>query len=509
MLGWWGWLWWFARQCRDRENLYSWVHVQLKRDGFSITFSLLTLLSAAILLWAYHSRLPMWKRIAACCCFIVGGIIIPFLAGAFLLIGDMGFPAGWPQDLGRLVFLMVTPVVFLLTVIAVLWRHRSRPRLLVYYLGFAWLVGWLLIPLILAGSLKRAFHHFTHPEFDGVLLTVLSMAIVLIASWWIKNQKCKLWVFCLAGLIAGPGIYLKRLTDKTDQPRLPVVYSPDAIQTTEVLVPVSDQRINGHRELRFDTRKIRNLPDAAVDSKSVVIHQISEVAAKSDQSISLSRLKPYLTMGWDQPLDTGFRHTWRVQLDLPDNGGPGYAGRMKIEGEFRGLRRRPFISLPAGKPGQVLLPGSRFFVTLHPRSENIKHAQARWSLKRIQWSPHGALARDSRRLDADPYDARPDWTISFSPAPPRPFTFHFYSRMGQFRAFYSESDLSCTMRWELFDAEEYKILTHTDRARLRVERLNEWERWLNMATMTLYESVEEIVFPFCLEAEVPLIKPTP
>jgi hypothetical protein len=54
---------------------------------------------------------------------------------------SMAYPEGWRGDMARALLITLTPILCLLTAIAVLWRHRSRPRLLVHYLGLAYLAG--------------------------------------------------------------------------------------------------------------------------------------------------------------------------------------------------------------------------------------------------------------------------------------------------------------------------------------------------------------------------------
>ena len=174
MVGWWVWLWWFAGQSRDLTHWYSWVSVQLKRDGFSITFGILTFLSAMVLAWAWHSTIEVWKRTVVCCGIMVGGIILPVLAGAYSLIANIGYPEGWHWDMARAGLVTVTPILCLLSGLGVLWLHRSRPMFLVCWLGFAYLGGWLVVPLLLSGNLKKGFHHFTHLRFENVGMTLLA-----------------------------------------------------------------------------------------------------------------------------------------------------------------------------------------------------------------------------------------------------------------------------------------------------------------------------------------------
>ncbi len=508
MLGWWSWLWWFSGQCRDLENLYSWVYFQLKRDGFSITFGALTFLSAVVLAWAWHSKLKVWKRIAASCFIIVGGIILPVLAGAFSLMVNIDFPDGWGRDMARAVLLTFTSVLCLLAVMVVLWLHRSRPRLLVYYLWSAYLAGWLLIPLLLSGRLKRGFYHFTHPRFEGVLLTLLSLIVVLVASWTIRNQKHKLWVFFLAGLIAGSGFLLRRFS-KELRPSLPETVHSAGIRTTRPLPALSDRTGNSVRSIRFDSAQLLGLPDPAVHFQSLEITRISESTAHTGESYDVTRLRPYLTMGWNHPPDAAARQEWLIEMQLSDNGGPRYQGTLKLEGIFRGLRRRPVVSLPAGKTSQLLMSGSMFHVALKPQRLFIKHGHTYWSVEETQWSPHGAWARESWRPKAHPNYAKPHWTVTFSPPAPYSFTVRSHSEYGQFRSLYSESSSSITVKWELFDAEEYKLMSRGDRERKRAERLVAWESWLKTATLTLQEPVEAIVVPFSLEVNVPEFRLSP
>ena len=508
LLGWWSWLWWFAGQCCDLDHLYSWVSVQLKRDGFSITFGLLTLLSAVVLAWAWCSNRPVRKRIAASCFVMVGGIILPVLAVAFSLIANMGYPDGWLLDMARAAIISVTPVLCLLAVMVVLWLHRSRPRLLVYYLWSAFLAGWLVIPLILSGRLKRGFYHFTHPRFEGVLLTLLSLLVVLVASWTMRNQKHKLWMFCLAGLIAGPGIYLTRFS-KEPWPSLPKTVHSAAIRTTRPLPALSDQTGNSVRSIRFDSAHLLGLPDPAVHSQSLEITGISESTAHTGESYDVTRLRPYLTMGWNHPPDAAARQEWRIDMQLSDNGGPRYHGTLKLEGIFRGLRRRPVVSLPAGKTSRLWTPGSMWHVTLKPECLFIKHGHTHLSVEETRWSPHGASAREPWRPEAHPGYAKPDWTVTFSPPSPNSFTVRSHSEYGQFRSLYSESSSSITMKWELFDVGEYKLMSRGDRERRRAERLVAWESWLKTATLTLHEPVDAIVVPFSLEVDVPEFSPSP
>lgn len=77
---------------------------------------------------------------------------------------------------------------------------------LVGWLGLAHLGGWLVVPLLLSGNLKKGFHHFTHP----------------------------------------------------------LVISPSAIRTTSPLVALSDRIENGPRTLKYDSKPLLGLPDPSV-----------------------------------------------------------------------------------------------------------------------------------------------------------------------------------------------------------------------------------------------------
>jgi hypothetical protein len=507
ILGWWGWLWWFAGQCRELNNWYSWVYEQPKRDGFSITFGLLTLLSAVVLAWAWYSNLPVRKRLAASCFVIVGGIILPVLAGAFSLIVSMGYPKGWHQDMARAVLLTVTPILSLLAGMAVLWLHRSRPRLLFHYLSSAYAAGWLVIPVVLSGSIKTGLRHFTHPHFEGVVLTLLSLVILLTASWTMRNQRHKLWVFFVAGLIAGPGALLIRTTPRVENPAIVSYLTP--ISTTSPLIALADRIENGHRTLTFSPDQLRGLPDMNFHAQSIVVHRITERLPKADTTYDLPQPKPYLKMGWEHPSEATAQQKWQFVMELSDNGGPRYQGQLTLEGECYGLGRRPLVSLPAGKTSQLRMPGSILQATLKPPRHFIKHGATCWTLERIEWSPHGAWARESWRPGADDDIARLDWIPTFSPAPPYPFSISSHYNHGQFRSVYRQGTISFVMRWQLFEEKEYRLLSQTERKSHRAERQAAWERWLETATMTLHEPADQTVIPFRIDLVVPVFQPAP
>ncbi len=509
MLGWWAWLWWFAGRSRGLSGLYSWVSQRLMRDGFSITFGALTVLTALVFTWAWRSKASLGKRIAISCILIVGGIIGPVLTGAYSLIVNMAYPKGWEWDMVRAALITVTPVLCLLTVWAVLWFHRPRPWRLVRYLGLAYLAGWLVLPMLVGGRLRRVFYHFTHPRFEVVLLTLLSLAVVLVASWKMRNQRLKLWVFGLAGFMAGPGSYLTRPMGEIRPPSLPVVALPAGIRNTDPLVALSDQCGNGRRWLTFDTTGLEGFPAQDVHSSSLVIHRIREWTADGSPTGEGSGIDPALTMGWNHPPDADARQNWSVSLNLTDNGSPRYKGILKIEGEYRGVRRQPVVTMGIGSTSEMQVPGSLFNLTLNQPCQFIKHGHTHWWIREKKWSPHGAWAREPWRPRAHPNYARPDWTATFSPPAPYPYSVRSHSEYGGFRSLYGEASIAYTMQWQLFAADEFTRLNTTERERLRAERLAAWENWQKTASLTLHKPVEEIVGPFCLYLKVPEFKGGP